>query len=59
MLDLCDQIFARHGIRSLRYDGKMSRENREITLKTFRSTYGPKVILVRCVNNEPLSACPR
>ncbi|OJT08730.1 hypothetical protein TRAPUB_340 [Trametes pubescens] len=46
MLNLCDQIFARHGIRSLRYDGKMSRENRELTLKTFRSTYGPKVILV-------------
>ncbi|KAI8992782.1 SNF2 family N-terminal domain-containing protein [Trametes punicea] len=46
MLDLCEQIFARHGIRSLRYDGKMNREAREYTLALFRRPGGPKVILV-------------
>ncbi|OSD03838.1 hypothetical protein PYCCODRAFT_205289 [Trametes coccinea BRFM310] len=46
MLDLCEQLFARHGIRSLRYDGPMSREAREYTLAQFRRPGGPKVILV-------------
>ncbi|KAI0351250.1 hypothetical protein OH77DRAFT_1430072 [Trametes cingulata] len=46
MLDLCEQIFARHGIRSLRYDGSMSREAREYTLSQFRKPGGVKVILV-------------
>ncbi|KAH9886946.1 SNF2 family N-terminal domain-containing protein [Cubamyces lactineus] len=46
MLDLCEEIFARHGIRGLRYDGKMSREAREYTLSQFRHPSGPKVILV-------------
>ncbi|KAI0655704.1 SNF2 family N-terminal domain-containing protein [Cubamyces menziesii] len=46
MLNLCEEIFARHGIRSLRYDGQMSREAREYTLAQFREPGGPKVILV-------------
>ncbi|KAI0363945.1 hypothetical protein BV20DRAFT_975060 [Pilatotrama ljubarskyi] len=46
MLDLCEQIFARHGIRSLRYDGSMNREAREYTLSQFRRAGGVKVILV-------------
>ncbi|KAI0334280.1 hypothetical protein GY45DRAFT_94057 [Cubamyces sp. BRFM 1775] len=46
MLDLCEEIFARHGIRSLRYDGQMNREAREFTLGQFRQAGGPKVILV-------------
>ncbi|KAI0632702.1 SNF2 family N-terminal domain-containing protein [Trametes polyzona] len=46
MLNLCEQIFARHGIRSLRYDGQMSRDAREYTLAQFRGVGGPKVILV-------------
>ena len=46
MLDLCEQIFARHGIRSLRYDGKMGREAREYCLAQFRQPRGPKVVLV-------------
>ena len=50
MLNLCEEIFARHGIRSLRYDGQMSREAREYTLAQFREPGGPKVILVRYVN---------
>ncbi|RDX49056.1 hypothetical protein OH76DRAFT_1483538 [Lentinus brumalis] len=46
MLDLCEQVFARNGIRSLRYDGSMSREAREYCLKEFRRPGGPKVVLV-------------
>ncbi|RPD76809.1 hypothetical protein L226DRAFT_459891 [Lentinus tigrinus ALCF2SS1-7] len=46
MLDLCEQIFARNGIRSLRYDGSMGREAREYCLKEFRRPGGPKVVLV-------------
>ena len=49
MLDLCEEIFARNGIRSLRYDGQMNREAREFTLGQFRQAGGPKVILVRYV----------
>lgn len=49
MLDLCEQIFARHGIRSLRYDGQMNREAREYCLAEFRRQGGPRVVLVRCV----------
>lgn len=54
MLNLCDQIFARHGIRSLRYDGKMGQDAREYTLQQFRRPGGPKVILVRYVLHPPL-----
>ena len=46
MLDLCEQIFARYGVRNLRYDGKMSREAREYCLSQFRRPGGPKVMLV-------------
>lgn len=47
MLDLIETLFARYGIRSLRYDGRMSREARELALAEFRQLGGPKVILVR------------
>ena len=47
MLDLVETLFARYGIRSLRYDGRMSREARELALAEFRQHGGPKVILVR------------
>lgn len=47
MLDLVEILFARHGIQSLRYDGKMNREARESVLAQFRKTTGPKVILIR------------
>ncbi|KAI0725557.1 P-loop containing nucleoside triphosphate hydrolase protein [Fomitopsis betulina] len=50
MLDLIETLFARYGIRSLRYDGRMNREEREIALAEFRQRGGPKVILIsiRC-----------
>lgn len=46
MLDLLETLFSRYGIRSLRYDGKMSREARELVLSQFRKSGGPKVILI-------------
>ncbi|KAI0669018.1 SNF2 family N-terminal domain-containing protein [Trametes maxima] len=46
MLDLCEEIFARNGIRNLRYDGSMNRDAREYTLNQFRGSGGPRVILV-------------
>ncbi|KZT67894.1 hypothetical protein DAEQUDRAFT_672524 [Daedalea quercina L-15889] len=46
MLDLIETLFSRYGIRNLRYDGKMSREARELTLAEFRQRGGPKVILI-------------
>ncbi|KAF7967113.1 hypothetical protein HWV62_35883 [Athelia sp. TMB] len=50
MLDLIEKLFARYGIRSLRYDGSMDRNAREIALSTFKRAGGPKVILIstRC-----------
>ena len=54
MLDLCEQIFARNGIRSLRYDGRMSHESREYTLSQFGQSGGPTVILIRFVLAWPL-----
>ena len=57
MLDLCEQVFARNGIRSLRYDGGMGREAREYCLKEFRRPGGPKVVLVRCARC-PVSLLP-
>lgn len=47
MLDLIEVLFARHGIRSLRFDGKMDRASRESTLKEFKQPGGPSVILIR------------
>ncbi|KZV69422.1 hypothetical protein PENSPDRAFT_676105 [Peniophora sp. CONT] len=46
MLDLVEHVFSRYGIRSLRYDGSMTRENRERTLIEFRHAGSPKVILI-------------
>jgi hypothetical protein len=50
MLDLVETIFSRHGIRSLRYDGKMDRAAKDATLAAFRQKGGVKVILVRYVS---------
>jgi SNF2 family DNA or RNA helicase len=47
MLDLVEILFSRHGIRSLRYDGKMDKTARDATLAAFRAKRGIKVILVR------------
>ncbi|KAK6977040.1 SNF2 family DNA-dependent ATPase [Favolaschia claudopus] len=46
MLDLIEILFSRHGIRSLRFDGKMDRAQRDAVLATFRKPGGPKVILI-------------
>ncbi|KDR65835.1 hypothetical protein GALMADRAFT_131232 [Galerina marginata CBS 339.88] len=46
MLDLIEKLFSRHGIRSLRFDGKMDRAQRDSTLATFKQSGGPKVILI-------------
>ncbi|KAF9074434.1 SNF2 family N-terminal domain-containing protein [Rhodocollybia butyracea] len=46
MLDLIEVLFSRHGIRSLRFDGKMDRTSRDRTLVQFRKADGPKVILI-------------
>ncbi|KAL6299805.1 SNF2 family N-terminal domain-containing protein [Sparassis latifolia] len=46
MLDLVETLFARYGIRSLRYDGRMGREAREMVLAQFRKSGGPRVILI-------------
>ncbi|KAI0041675.1 hypothetical protein FA95DRAFT_1501098 [Auriscalpium vulgare] len=46
MMDLCEMLFGRYGIQTLRYDGRMSRDARDSTLKTFRKSGGPKVILI-------------
>jgi SNF2 family DNA or RNA helicase len=47
MLDLVENVFARHSIRNLRYDGTMNREQRERALSTFKKSGGPKVMLIR------------
>ncbi|KAF8064022.1 SNF2 family DNA-dependent ATPase [Lyophyllum atratum] len=46
MLDLLDILFTRHGIQSLRFDGKMDRHQRDAVLSTFKRPGGPKVILI-------------
>ncbi|KAJ7325554.1 SNF2 family DNA-dependent ATPase [Mycena albidolilacea] len=46
MLDLIEILFSRHGIRSLRFDGKMDRAQRDAVLATFKRPGGPKVILI-------------
>ncbi|KAF5337985.1 hypothetical protein D9758_014335 [Tetrapyrgos nigripes] len=50
MLDLIEVLFSRHGIRSVRFDGKMDRASRDHTLSIFKRPDGPKVILIstRC-----------
>ena len=47
MLDLVETLLSRHGIRTLRVDGKMDRTSRDATLVTFKQPGGPKVILIR------------
>ena len=49
MLDLVENLFSRYGIRNLRYDGSMTRENRERAIIEFRHAGSPKVILIRSV----------
>jgi hypothetical protein len=51
MLDLIEILFSRHGIRSLRFDGKMDRAQRDAVLATFKRPGGPKVILIRSVHS--------
>ncbi|THV01709.1 hypothetical protein K435DRAFT_836766 [Dendrothele bispora CBS 962.96] len=46
MLDLIETLFSRHGVRSVRYDGKMDRISREHALAVFKRPDGPKVILI-------------
>ncbi|KAF9485841.1 hypothetical protein BDN70DRAFT_870738 [Pholiota conissans] len=46
MLDLLETLFSRHGIRSLRFDGKMDKTARDATLAQFKQFGGPKVILI-------------
>ncbi|KAF7297138.1 SNF2 family DNA-dependent ATPase [Mycena indigotica] len=46
MLNLVETVFSRNGIRSLRFDGKMNREQRESVLVQFKQRTGPKVILI-------------
>ncbi|KAF9528788.1 SNF2 family N-terminal domain-containing protein [Crepidotus variabilis] len=46
MLDLIERMFSRHGIRNLRFDGKMDRTQRDATLATFKQPGGPKVLLI-------------
>ncbi|KAF9468325.1 SNF2 family DNA-dependent ATPase [Collybia nuda] len=46
MLDLIEILFSRHGIQTLRFDGKMDRIARDSTLATFKKQGGPKVILI-------------
>ncbi|KAG6902647.1 hypothetical protein C0995_013772 [Termitomyces sp. Mi166 len=46
MLDLIDVLLSRHGIQSLRFDGKMDRIARDRVLSAFKKPGGPKVILI-------------
>lgn len=49
MLDIIETLFGRHGIRTMKYDGRMDRGSRERVLTTFKKAGGPKVMLIRCV----------
>ncbi|KAJ7058180.1 SNF2 family DNA-dependent ATPase [Mycena amicta] len=46
MLNLVEIIFSRNGIRNLRFDGKMNREQRDAVLAQFKLRQGPKVMLI-------------
>ncbi|KAF8888452.1 SNF2 family N-terminal domain-containing protein [Gymnopilus junonius] len=46
MLDLIEKLFSRHGIRTLRFDGRMDRAERDSTLAEFKQFGGPKVMLI-------------
>ena len=58
MLDLVENLFSRYGIRNLRYDGSMTRENRERAIIEFRHAGSPKVILIRFVAFRRFTPCP-
>jgi SNF2 family DNA or RNA helicase len=49
MLDLIETFLSRSSVRSLRYDGKMSRDAREQTLAAFRKSSSVKVLMIRSV----------
>ena len=49
MLDLLEILLSRHGVRSLRFDGKMDRVARDQTIAAFKQPGGPKIILIRSV----------
>ena len=46
------ELFERDNIKTLRYDGKMSRTMRDETIKHFKKPKGPKILIIRYV------ACP-
>ncbi|GJJ14040.1 hypothetical protein Clacol_008297 [Clathrus columnatus] len=46
MLDVVEEMFEQHNIASLRYDGKMSREERDEAIARFKRIGGPKIILI-------------
>ncbi|TFK27268.1 hypothetical protein FA15DRAFT_727203 [Coprinopsis marcescibilis] len=50
MLDLIEILLSRHGIRSLRFDGKMDRRARDQAITNFKRLGGPKIMLIstRC-----------
>lgn len=52
MLDLIERLFERHGIRCLRFDGRMNKDQRDRTLTKFKMCGGPKVILIRFVMSD-------
>lgn len=48
MLDLVERLLAsRHGLRCLKFDGRMNREQRDTTLAQFKKRDGPRIILIR------------
>ncbi|KAJ3510415.1 hypothetical protein NMY22_g15987 [Coprinellus aureogranulatus] len=46
MLDLLDIVLAREGVRTLRFDGKMDRLERDRAIATFKKAGGPKIMLI-------------
>jgi len=46
VLESIETLFSHHGIRSLRFDGKMDRFERDANLATFKRVGGPKVIRI-------------
>ncbi|KAF8510456.1 SNF2 family N-terminal domain-containing protein [Hysterangium stoloniferum] len=46
MLDLVEDQFEQYNISSLRYDGKMGREERDEAISCFKKIGGPKIILI-------------
>ena len=46
MLDLLDILLAREGVRTLRFDGKMDRLERDRAIASFKRPGGPKIMLI-------------